>query len=430
MTIDVTPKVSAYAAPDRDYRVPYLPVGSKVGAAELEAVSQVLRSGATLSGGAWRARFEEDFRSYVGTPYALSTTSGTVSLELAIHLLDLRPGDEVVVTPQTYQATLQPLFQYPQVRVRFCDVSPDTMNMDPVRLEELVNHRTRAVILVHYGGLPADMQAITAIARAHDAVVIEDSAHAIGSSYQGRRPGSLGDIGCFSFHSSKNITTLGEGGMLTLHNEEWAQRIERLRGNETDAHFVPHLHRFGDSAEALPGALYPGNAYTHDCAALLRHGTNATLSEAAAAVGSVQLAALPELVARRRLIASRLREVLENHADCVELPAEPAGAEQSHHLFTFFVRGPRKIDRDRLVNELRERGVQMILRYFPLHLTPEWRARSHYYGECPVAERLWFHEQVNLPCHPGLSDKETELLCDLLDDALRTVRRDRKQNPC
>ncbi|MFB7501974.1 DegT/DnrJ/EryC1/StrS aminotransferase family protein [Streptomyces broussonetiae] len=422
MTIADIPKLGAFRRPDKHYLVPYLPLGSTVGAPEITAVTDVMSSGETLSGGAWRERFESDFRAYVGTPYALSTTSGTVSLELAVHLLGLRPGDEVIVTPQTYQASVQPLLQYPDVTVKFCDVRNDTLNMDPRCLERLIGPRTSAVILVHYGGHPADMDEIMDIARAHDALVVEDAAHTLGGLYHGRRPGSLADIGCFSFHSSKNITTLGEGGMVTFADEGWAERVDRLRGNEVDARFVAQRHTFGDSKEPLPGALYPGRAYTHDLVALLRHGTNATLGEAAAAMGVAQLAALERLVGRRRMIAARLRETLHGFDGLVEVCEEPSDIVHAQHLFAFFVRDPERLNRNRLLHELDERGVQTPLRYFPLHLLPEWRSRGHRYGECPTAEQVWFHEQVNLPCHPGLSDRQVDMMCDLLAESLRAAR--------
>ncbi|MEU5689773.1 DegT/DnrJ/EryC1/StrS aminotransferase family protein [Streptomyces venezuelae] len=422
MTIGDIPKLGAFRKPGKEYVVPYLPVGSVVGDREIAAVTRVLRSGETLSGGGRREEFERNFRDYVGAPYAMSTTSGTVTLELAIHLLGLRPGDEVIVTPQTYQASIQPLLQYPDVEVTFCDVRQDTLNMDPRCLERLIGPRTRAVILVHYGGHPADMHEIMDIARAHDALVIEDSAHALGSVYHGARPGALADIGCFSFHSSKNITTLGEGGMLTFADPEWAERVDRLRGNEVDGSFLPRRHTFGDSKENLPGGLYPGNAYTHDLVALRKHGTNATLPEAAAAMGTSQLRALPGMVERRRAIAARLRETLGRFPGLVEAPEAPEGVIHSQHLFTFFVReGTHGINRHRLLHELDHRGVQVPLRYFPLHLLPEWRARGHRYGECPTAERVWFHEQVNLPCHPALSVRQVDLLCDRLEESLRAA---------
>lgn len=404
--------------PQKAYTVPYSPVGSRLDERELDIIRTVVTSGETLSKGIWRDRFEDAFRTHIGTTHAYSVTSGTVSLELAIHLLGLEPGDEVIVTPQTYQATIQPLLNYP-VRVRFADVSPHTLNMDPQKVSDLVTEHTRAIILVHYGGLPAEMDEIMKIASDHDLLVVEDAAHALGGSYDGRRPGRLGHIGCFSFHSSKNITTLGEGGMLTFDRADWAERLHRIRDNESDAVFVPSGHRFGNSAAPPRSALYPGRAYTHDCTHVRRAGTNATLSEAAAAVGLLQLERLPQLVRRRQEIAAHLAGVLSAF-EGVRLPSVPAHIVHPQHLFTFFVdRGPSV--RDDLVGRLAAGGVETFIRYFPLHLLPEWRARGHGLGECPTAESLWFEQQVNLPCHPSLSDSQVELMAIELKRALSTA---------
>ena len=400
------------------YTVPYSGVGTVIDDREIEAVRNVLRSGATLSQGALRRRFEERFSEHVGAGHAVSVTSGTVALELVIRLLDLRTGDEVIATPQTYQATIQPLLDT-DVRVRFADVRADTANIDPDRVAELVTGRTRAILLVHYGGLPADMEPIMRMADAHGIIVVEDAAHALGTVYHGRRAGGIGHLGCFSFHSSKNITTLGEGGMITLDRDDWAQRLQRVRGNQADMLLMASSQRFGGSTSPPPGALYSGEAYTHDCAGVRRAGTNATLSEAAAAVGLVQLDKLPLLVARRQAIAAYLAAELAGF-DEVRVPVVPDDVTHSYHLFTFYV-DPARVDRDELVRFLAAQGVETYLRYFPLHLLPEWRARGHRLGECPVAERQWFFEHMNLPCHPGLSDAQVETLATALGCALRKV---------
>lgn len=404
----------------RRYTVPYASVGTIIDDRELAAVREVLRSGQPLSQGGIRLRFEERFGKHIGTRHAISVTSGTVALELAIRLLDLAPGDEVITTPQTYQATIQPLLDL-DVRVRFADICPDTANIDPDRVAELVTARSRAIILVHYGGLPADMDRLMRIAARHDLVVIEDAAHALGSLYRGRRPGSIGHLGCFSFHSSKNITTLGEGGMITLNGDGWAERLQRVRANQADMLLHDNRQTFGQSTMPPPGALYPGEAYTHDCLGVRRAGTNATLSEPAAAVGLVQLDKLAELVTRRQAIAAYLAAELDGF-EGVRTQAVPTDVQSAYHLFTFFV-DPDHIDRDELVRCLAAQGVQTYLRYFPLHLLPEWRARGHRHGECPVAERLWFSEHMNLPCHPSLSDAQVELLATALGCALTKVIR-------
>ncbi|MFY1634941.1 DegT/DnrJ/EryC1/StrS family aminotransferase [Solwaraspora sp. WMMB335] len=383
-----------------------------MGAAEMETLSSVLTSPAALSSGGWRERFEERFRELCGSRHALTVTSGTVALEIAVHLLDLRPGDEVVVTPQTYQATVQPLLGH-DVTVRFCDVEPDSLNMDPDKLAPLLTDRTRAVILVHYGGWPAEMDRIVKLAHEVDALVVEDCAHSLGGAVDGRRPGALGDIGCFSFHSSKNITTLGEGGMITFDRDDWATRVDRIRSNEVDGEYYP-VPAAGVPAE-LRWMKYAQSAYGIGCSRVRRAGTNATLSEAACAVGLVQLDRLTEMADRRRHITNRLNEVISRYPG-VRAQHPRDGIRHAHHLYTFFA-GDR-VRRARILAELDRRGIELQLRYFPLHLTPEWRALGHGDGECPVAERLWFTEHINLPCQPVLTDAQIDHLVWALDVTL------------
>jgi perosamine synthetase len=400
------------------YRVPFSYRGSMLDDNDLAALTELVSSSDPLSAGRRRDAFEAQFAEHIGTRYAMSVTSGTVALEIAIGLLDLVPGDEVIATPQTYQATIQPLLKR-QVHVRFCDVEPRSLNIDPEALRPLLGARTRAIILVHYGGYPAEMDEIMALARQHGAVVIEDCAHTLGASYHARRPGGLGDIGCFSFHSTKNITTLGEGGMLTFNRDEWAARVERIRSNEVDGHFVPT----GDPALPVPASLpwmkFSADVYRYSCLGVTRAGTNATMSEAAAAVGITQLAKLEPMVARRRWIASQLDAMLEQFPN-IRLHQTSVGLVHAHHLYTFFVDAGIGA-RDKLVHALDRRGVEIQLRYFPLHLLPEWRWQGHGLGECPVAEASWFSQQMNLPCHPGLSDMQIEFLLDAVENSVKQL---------
>ncbi|WP_030058600.1 MULTISPECIES: DegT/DnrJ/EryC1/StrS family aminotransferase [Streptomyces] len=399
------------------YVVPGGRRGSVIGDRELDVLGQLVSSGAPLSAGGWREAFERAFADHVGARHALSVTSGTVALDIAIRLLDLAPGDEVVVTPQTFQASIQPLLDL-GVTVRFCDIDPLTLNMDPAALEPLITDRTRAVILVHYGGCPADMDAIMKLTRPRAITVIEDSAHALGATYHGRRPGSLADIATFSFHSTKNITTLGEGGMITLDRDDWAERVSRYRNNAVDGVYVHHGTDAAELPAALPWMMFSAEIYDRACAGIRNAGTNATMSEAAAAVGLAQLDRLDELVARRRMIARRLDEAVAAFPGVRPVSA-PEGIDHAYHLYTFLVHD-RDV-RDALLRELDERGVEVQLRYFPLHLTPEWRFRGHGPGECPVAERLWFEQHMNLPCHPGLLDSQVDHLVDALTAGLTAV---------
>jgi perosamine synthetase len=400
------------------YQVPFAHRVSLLDHDDLAAVTELIRSGDALSGGRRRDAFEAAFAAHAGTRHALSVTSGTVALEIAIRLLDLAPGDEVVVTPQTFQATIQPLLEQ-RASVKFCDVDADSLNMDPGPLRSLVGPQTRAIILVHYGGHPAEMDQIMAVARQHGAVVIEDCAHALGASYHGRAPGSLADIGCFSFFATKNITTLGQGGMLTFDQDDWADRVLRVRAGEIDAHFILRGETDESAPASLPWMKFHGDAYRYLCRGVSRAGTNANLPEAAAAVGLTQLAKLKTLVGRRQWIARRLDAIVEQFAD-VRPHRAPASMEHAYHLYTFFVDAGGEA-RDQLIRELDRRGVEVQLRYFPLHLRPEWRRLDHGFGECPVAEDSWFSRHVNLPCHPGLSDEQVEFLLRALEESLSQV---------
>ncbi|MFD3478735.1 DegT/DnrJ/EryC1/StrS family aminotransferase [Streptomyces sp. NPDC058695] len=407
--------MSAVALGGGTYRVPFARRGSVLGEADLAALAELVRAEGTLTAGVWRDRFEERFRERIGARHALTVTSGTVALELATRLLDLAPGDEVIATPQTFQATIQPLLNH-DVRVRFCDVDRDTLNMDPDVLETLITDRTRAVFLVHYGGNPADMDRIMAIARRHNAIVVEDSAHGIGALYKGRHPGALADIGCFSFHSTKNITTLGEGGMITLARDEWAERVLRIRDNEVDGVYTARTDLTGEPPALLPWMKFADSVYGRTAVGIRGAGTNATMSEAAAAVGVVQLDSLDRFVERRRWIASRLDEALSAFPG-VRLHRATADSRHAYHLYTFFLTDGREV-REHFVRAVDLLGVEVQLRYFPLHLSPEWRLRGHGAGECPNAERVWFEEHMNLPCHPGLTDDQVDHLVTSVTQAL------------
>jgi perosamine synthetase len=393
------------------YTVPAARRGSILDERELAALAELIGSDDILSQGRHRQQFEHQFRDRIGSRYAFSVTSGTVALDLAIHLLGLRRGDEVIVTPQTYRAMAQPLLDL-DVNVRFCDIDPDTLNMDPEVLRSMISERTRAVIVVHYGGAPAEMREIVRIAHDHGSLVLEDCAHALGAAYRGAHPGALADIGCFSFHSLKNITTLGEGGMITFGRDDWAERLNQIRSNRVDGTVRPSWEYRLPGGSLLPWMRDADDVYTSDYLRIARAGTNATLSEPAAVVGSVQLHRLDDLLKRRRMIAASLDEVI-SWSSVAQPQSRPLDSEHGYHLYTFMVsEGPEF--RERLIHSLDRQGVQIELRYFPLHLLPEWRWRGHGQGECPVAERSWFGAQVNLPCYPGLSDAQVEHMTQAL----------------
>jgi perosamine synthetase len=413
-----------------NYVVPYLGQGSVFGEDECAAVRRLLMSDAHLGGGAERERFEDEFAALVGAEHALAVTSCTAALELATKLINLRDGDQVVVAPITYQATAAPLLGR-RLDVKFCDVDANTLCMDPRALREIVTEKTRAIYVTHYGGLMAQMDRIMEIADECGAVVIEDCAHALGASDHGRPPGTCGHIGCWSFQSLKNISTLGQGGMLTLHDAGWAATADRLRSVEPDADFAqrPSIARFG--AHPAPTAGTPigheKNAFTHDCVTVRSTGTNAAMSEPAAAVGRVQLTRLPELIERRAAVARALDGGL-NTVPGVRLQCEPTGQRHAHHLYSLFLEGHDGVARNEVAQQIEAAGVEIVLRYFPLHLLPEWRLRGGRYGLCPVAERIWFEQLLNLPIYPRLSEGQISHVIESVATAVATVTEARQHD--
>lgn len=409
----------------RPYRVPHSGRGSLIGLDAVEAILRTLQSD-TLAYGPVRDEFEKRFAAFVGSRYGFTTSSCTAALYVSAQLLGLAHGDEVITTPQSFWATIRPL-QAAGVTLRFADIDPNSLNLDPLHLEKHITDRTRAIYLVHMGGLPADMDAILAIARKHRLYVVEDCAHAVGATYKGRPVGSLGDIGCFSFHSVKNMSTLGEGGMITFSRDDWAEMVRPLRSigvvykprRREDWRIGPYVkasYAYGD---------HSGNAFEHDCEGPVTVGQNYRLSEPAAAVGITQLRDLGAFNERRREIASLLNDGLED-IEGIRLQHVPAGYTHAYHLFVFFYQ-PRVAGTNREKDELirlldSEERIQIINRFFPLHLLPEIRAQGHAFGECPVAERTWFEEHINLPIYPMLTDQQVAAMVDAVRRAVGTVR--------
>jgi dTDP-4-amino-4,6-dideoxygalactose transaminase len=404
------------------WQVPYSRVSNRLGEAELAAVAAVFESD-TVSRGEVAAEFERAFAARVGAPHAVATSSGTAALFLAAQVLGLGPGDEVVTTPQTFWVTAWP-FLARGCTVRFADVDPVTLGIDPAAVEALLTPRTRAVVVVHHGGHPVDLQPILDLAAGRGVAVVEDAAHAPGATYRGRPVGSLGDLGCFSFNSLKNLTT-GEGGMLVTRHRELAERAAALGEAHVRSRVVPRPEpRLGRYAEP---AYYPDwhaqGAFRRDAAAPVEFGQNYRLGDVAAAIGLVQLAKLDRLTERRRALAGRLDAGLAAVPGVVPQGERP-DVRHARHLYTAFVDGLDQHAHDRLVEHLEwAEGVEIALRYFPVHLLPELRLAGSRPGDCPVAEEAYFTRQLQLPIYDHLTDDQVEHMVAAVGRAVRQVRR-------
>jgi dTDP-4-amino-4,6-dideoxygalactose transaminase len=356
----------------------------------LEAVRSAVASG-WWSMGPRVAELERELAGFFGTKHALAVANGTAALHLALLACGCGPGDEVVLPSLNFVAAANTIRHVGATPV-FCDINGEhDLNLDPDDVEEALGPRTKAIVALHYGGYPCDMEAVLEMARERGLVVIEDAAHAPGARVDGRMCGALGDVGCFSFFSNKNLP-VGEAGAVVTDDDEIAERIRLLRSH---------------GMTTLTWDRHRGHAHTYDVVA---QGFNYRLDELHAAIALVQLGRLDDMNAARAAVAARYRALLAEVSGVI-MPFEPA-AHSSHHLAVVVL--PPTVDRDRLREEMRTRGVQTSVHYPPIHSFSLYRAGSERLLRRTedVAARL-----VTLPLFPHMTDDEVDRVVEALLEA-------------
>jgi dTDP-4-amino-4,6-dideoxygalactose transaminase len=320
------------------------------------------------------AKFEEEFAAYCASSQGIGVNTGTSALHLALLAANVGPGDEVITVPFTFVATVAAI-GYTGATPVFVDIDPLTFTMDPQALEAAITGRTKAIIPVHLYGQMADMDPILAIARKHKLVVIEDAAQAHGAEYKGRRAGSVGDMGCFSFYPGKNLGAYGEGGMVTTSNPEYARTIRILRdwGAETK--------------------------YRH-----VLKGYNYRLEGIQAAVLRVKLRYLEGWTEARRAAAKTYDRLLTGSG--VVTPKQATDNRHVYHIYAV-----RTQQRQLWQEALQSRGIQTGIHYpYPIHLLPAHADLNYEQGRFPHSERAAL-EVLSLPMFPELTEKQTEAVC-------------------
>ena len=343
-----------------------------------KAVLSVLNSGRYINGQNLKS-FEEEFADLCSTKYAIGVNSGTSAILLSLMALGIGEGAEVIVPSHTFIATASPA-RFLGATVVYADIDPETYTIDPAEVKRKITSRTKVVIPVHLYGHPCDMDPINDLARAHNLYVIEDACQAHGAAYKGKKTGSLGDIACFSFFPSKNITVLGDGGMITTNDEEIAQKVRMMRDHGRT------------------------QKYVHDML-----GLNCRLSELHAAIGREQLKHLTEWTERRRAIAGRYNVLLRDSGAVV--PVEREWAKHVYYMYVIRVK-----QRDKLASYLRDKGIETGIHYpVPVHQQPCMKSDAH----LPITEQ-YADEVLSLPMHPQLSNEQVEYVAS----ELRNFRED------
>ena len=385
--------------------------GTVYGDEEAEVLLQVL-SGRAPSCGPRVVEFQEAFAAYCGTDYALAVTSATTGLSLAAIAVGVEPGDEVITTPLSWIATAT-AFSALGAKVRFCDVDSRTLNMDPQALERLITPRTRAIVPVHLYGQCCDMEAINRIAKSHGIPVIDDCAHAPGATFQSVKTGALANISVFSFQQQKNLSTLGEGGMVTTSNREYYERVLSYRS------LCCRTYGGSDKYLAIDESKYPMNKKYWELQ-FDDIGFNYRMTDAQAAVGTVQLRKLDEFNARRQEIAEKITDVVNSIGGISPPFVDPRGTHV-FHLYMFQLDESFPVGKVDLMWRLyNDYGIKAWSHYLPIHLTRPYRDRGHAEGECPVTEEV-VKRHVVLPIHPRLTDEALDYLKQSIWDIIQTT---------
>jgi perosamine synthetase len=365
-----------------------------IGSEEEQAVIDVLRSG-WVTQGPRVAEFEEKFSSYIGCDYSVAVSSCTTALHLAFMAIGVGPGDEVICPSLSFIATANSI-TYTGATPIFADIDLSTYNIDPARLEEVISPRTKAILVVHQIGLPAEMNEILAVANKHGLVVIEDAACAIGSEYDGKLIGKpLGTMACFSFHPRKILTT-GEGGMITTSNAKLAERLRRLRQHAMSLSDVVRHNATQVSSE------------TYD-----EVGYNFRMTDMQAAIGITQLGRLDSFLERRRYFAARYTKALQT-LSWLQTPVVPINCRPNYQSYMVRLTGDSATKRDAIMQNLLEKKISTRRAIMATHREPPYRS-AHW------ESRLL---QTNLACDTALIlplfHQMTESEQDYIIEALRT----------
>jgi dTDP-4-amino-4,6-dideoxygalactose transaminase len=361
-----------------DLQAQYQSIKSEIDA----AVLRVLASGYYVLGSEV-ASFEAAFGEYCQTQHAIALNSGTSALHLAMMAAGVGPGDEVITVPFTFVATAAAIRYNGAIPV-FVDIDPDTFTMDPALVEAAITPKTKAILPVHLYGQPADMDPIMEVARRHNLIVIEDAAQAHGAEYKGRRVGSIGDMGCFSFYPGKNLGAYGEGGAVTTNNPELSHTIRTLRDWGAERKYIHTLKGYNYRLESLQGAIL-----------------------------NVKMRYIEDWTEARRSHAALYDALLSG---VVQTPKARRGARHVYHVYAI-----RTIDRDTVQSALKDNGINTGIHYpIPVHLQPAHADLGGHAGDFPHAEAA-SREVLSLPMYAEIDDRSIQYVADEVRSAVLTL---------
>jgi dTDP-4-amino-4,6-dideoxygalactose transaminase len=384
----------------RDTFLPFSP--PLIGEEEIDEVVDTLKSD-WITTGPKTKKFEDEFKNYFNAPAALALNSCTAALHTSLIALGIGQGDEVITTPMTFCSTVN-VIEHVGARPVLVDVEPDTLNIDPEKIERAITPRTRAIIPVHYSGHPAELDYIYEIAEKYNLFVIEDAAHAVSAKYKGKFIGSSSNPVCFSFYATKNLTT-AEGGMLT-GNPEFIEkaRVISLHGMSRDA-----WKRYSKEGSWYYEVVTPGFKYN--------------MTDIQASLGIWQLRKLGRFQARRREIVKMYNEHFSKE-EALEIPVERQHVEHAWHLYVLRLNASAlKIGRNEFIEELAKRNIGTSVHFIPVHIHPYYKKKYNYKPEdFPVAYSNYLR-MVSIPLCPKLTDNDVYDVIEAVLDVVKVYKR-------
>jgi dTDP-4-amino-4,6-dideoxygalactose transaminase len=374
---------------------------------EVAELADVIRTAETYSMGPQLAALESAFADYLGVEYAVGVSSCTAALELVATELQLQPGDEVIIPAHTFTSSALPFLRR-GCRLVWAEICPDAWVMDPSDVQRKVTQRTRAIVAVHLYGRPVEMNPLVELAARHDLALVEDCAQAPGATYRGRKVGTIGDFGCFSFHSQKHVCALGEGGLLVTRSARAHERVLGLRKigsrpyGPRERYWVPAM---SNVVEAVPGEL----------------PFNFALGEVQAAAARLTLRRLDATNRRRHEQAGFLRDRLRAFPD-LRFQDIPHHMESAYHLLPASYTAPGR-SRDDLIELLFTRyGIQCAVQFYPLYNYELFRRNGYTEHTCPISD-AFFDSMISIPFWTDMEDDTLHYLGDSLARALESLRR-------
>ena len=375
---------------------------ASIGEEEVKEIIQTLNSGWLTTGQKTRL-FEKTFADYIGCKHAIGLNSCTAGLHLSLVVSGVSSGDEVITSPITFPATTN-VIVHQNAKPVFVDVEPETLNINCSEIESKINNRTKAILPVHFGGHPCDMDTIISLAQKHNLTVIEDAAHALESKYHGNKIGAIGNFTAFSFYATKNITT-GEGGMLTTNDDNYADklRILSLHGISKNA-----WKRYGKEGFQHWELLMPGYKYN--------------MFDMQASLGIHQIKKVESFLNRRVQIVKKYNDAFEKTEE-IQLLKPESNIKHAHHLYVIVIKTENlKVSRDEVLNEIQKRGIGVAVHFRSLHLQPFFKQHFNYKkGMFPQAEYL-SDRVISLPLYPKMTDEDVSRVIETVLGVLHSFR--------